>query len=178
MKKTVKKLDPKKFRIIKFLNGEQIICTLIRATKEVLKVSSPMKLVIIPIMTKNEEPASHIILNRYVPLSDDLEYDIYKTSVISVSGANKQIGEYYTDGLMVEEKHLRERNRKPKYKDSMLKVKPAAKAAADEPLDVEFTPDEDAVYTESEFEDGVVGEVKKKDVHPLLRKKMTNALKN
>lgn len=114
-------------------------------------ITRPMRLNMVTI--EDDPNMAQIVLTNFIPFSDDMDYTISANAVICVAGIDKTISQYYSDALVKDSNDRKHSRSKPKETDT--------------DFDVEFTPDEDADYTEETFESGNEGEVT--EIHPLLR---------
>jgi hypothetical protein len=93
------------YYIIKFLNGEEIVCSLKQADKPIIKIINPMRIHAYPKMTKTGQVTEQIVLQKWLhPYSNEIEFEIDKKHIITIAKCSDTMITYYENFLYKKDK--------------------------------------------------------------------------
>ena len=85
-----------KYSVLKLSNGEDIVCRIVEASKEKVKVEDPLLLDVQQITDKQGKIKESIGLLRWIkPFTEEEEYFIEKTSIVITVPASSGLSKYY-----------------------------------------------------------------------------------
>ena len=96
-----------KYSVLKLSNGEDIVCRVVEASKERIKIEDPLLLDVQQITDEDGRIKESVGLLRWIkPFTEEEEYFIEKTSIVITVPASSGLSKYY-------EYVLRELNKLP-----------------------------------------------------------------
>ena len=85
-----------KYSVLKLSNGEDIVCRIVEASKEKVKVEDPLLLDVQQITDKQGKIKESVGLIRWIkPFTEEEEYFIEKTSIVITVPASIGLSKYY-----------------------------------------------------------------------------------
>ena len=85
-----------KYSVLKLSNGEDIVCRIVEASKEKVKVEDPLLLDVQQITDKQGKIKESVGLIRWIqPFTEEEEYFIEKTSIVITVPASSGLSKYY-----------------------------------------------------------------------------------
>ena len=85
-----------KYSVLKLSNGEDIVCRIVEASKEKVKVEDPLLLDVQQITDKQGKIKESVGLIRWIkPFTEEEEYFIEKTSIVITVPASNGLSKYY-----------------------------------------------------------------------------------
>ena len=85
-----------KYSALKLSNGEDIVCRIVEASKEKVKVEDPLLLDVQQITDKQGKIKESVGLIRWIkPFTEEEEYFIEKTSIVITVPASSGLSKYY-----------------------------------------------------------------------------------
>ena len=85
-----------KYSVLKLSNGEDIVCRIVEASKEKVKVEDPLLLDVQQITDKQGKIKESIGLLRWIkPFTEEEEYFIEKNSIVITVPASSGLSKYY-----------------------------------------------------------------------------------
>ena len=85
-----------KYSVLKLSNGEDIVCRIVEASKEKVKVENPLLLDVQQITDKQGKIKESVGLIRWIkPFTEEEEYFIEKTSIVITVPASIGLSKYY-----------------------------------------------------------------------------------
>ena len=85
-----------KYSVLKLSNGEDIVCRIVEASKEKVKVEDPLLLDVQQITGKQGKIKESVGLIRWIkPFTEEEEYFIEKTSIVITVPASIGLSKYY-----------------------------------------------------------------------------------
>ena len=85
-----------KYSVLKLSNGEDIVCRIVEASKEKVKVEDPLLLDVQQITDKQGKIKESIGLLRWIkPFTEEEEYYIEKNSIVITVPASSGLSKYY-----------------------------------------------------------------------------------
>ena len=85
-----------KYSVLKLSNGEDIVCRIVEASKEKVKVEVPLLLDVQQITDKQGKIKESVGLIRWIkPFTEEEEYFIEKTSIVITVPASIGLSKYY-----------------------------------------------------------------------------------
>ena len=85
-----------KYSVLKLSNGEDIVCRVVEASKEKVKVEDPLLLDVQQITDKQGKIKESVGLIRWIkPFTEEEEYFIEKTSIVITVPASSGLSKYY-----------------------------------------------------------------------------------
>ena len=85
-----------KYSVLKLSNGEDIVCRIVEASKEKVKVEDPLLLDVQQITEKQGKIKESIGLLRWIkPFTEEEEYYIEKNSIVITVPASSGLSKYY-----------------------------------------------------------------------------------
>ena len=85
-----------KYSVLKLSNGEDIVCRIVEASKEKIKVEDPLLLDVQQITDKQGKIKESVGLIRWIkPFTEEEEYFIEKTSIVITVPASIGLSKYY-----------------------------------------------------------------------------------
>ena len=85
-----------KYSVLKLSNGEDIVCRIVEASKEKVKVEDPLLLDVQQITDKQGKIKESVGLIRWIkPFTEDEEYFIEKNSIVITVPASIGLSKYY-----------------------------------------------------------------------------------
>ena len=85
-----------KYSVLKLSNGEDIVCRVVEASKEKVKVEDPLLLDVQQITDKQGKIKESVGLIRWIkPFTEEEEYFIEKTSIVITVPASIGLSKYY-----------------------------------------------------------------------------------
>jgi|TARA_Y100000310_G_scaffold174968_1_gene175061 hypothetical protein len=88
------------YYIIKFHNGEEIICSLKQADEETVKLVHPMRIHAYPKMTETGQVKEQIALHRWLhPYTNEIEFEINKKDIMTLAKCSDTMMTYYENFL-------------------------------------------------------------------------------
>ena len=85
-----------KYSVLKLSNGEDIVCRIVEASKEKVKVEDPLLLDVQQITDKQGKIKESVGLIRWIkPFTEEEEYFIEKTSIVITVPASRGLSKYY-----------------------------------------------------------------------------------
>ena len=101
-----------KYSVLKLSNGEDIVCRIVEASKEKVKVEDPLLLDVQQITDKQGKIKESVGLIRWIkPFTEEEEYFIEKTSIVITVPASIGLSKYY--------EHVLKRLDKPVIKETL-----------------------------------------------------------
>ena len=85
-----------KYSVLKLSNGEDIVCRIVEASKEKVKVEDPLLLDVQQITDKQGKIKESVGLIRWIkPFTEEKEYFIEKNSIVITVPASSGLSKYY-----------------------------------------------------------------------------------
>ena len=85
-----------KYSVLKLSNGEDIVCRIVEASKEKVKVEDPLLLDVQQITDKQGKIKESVGLIRWIkPFTEEEEYFIEKNSIVITVPASSGLSKYY-----------------------------------------------------------------------------------
>ena len=85
-----------KYSVLKLSNGEDIVCRIVEASKEKVKVEDPLLLDVQQITDKQGKIKESVGLIRWIkPFTEEEEYFIEKSSIVITVPASSGLSKYY-----------------------------------------------------------------------------------
>ena len=85
-----------KYSVLKLSNGEEIVCRIVEASKEKVKVEDPLLLDVQQITDKQGKIKESVGLIRWIkPFTEEEEYFIEKNSIVITVPASSGLSKYY-----------------------------------------------------------------------------------
>jgi len=85
-----------KYSVLKLSNGEDIVCRIVEASKEKVKVEDPLLLDVQQITDKQGKIKESVGLIRWIkPFTEEEEYFIQKNSIVITVPASSGLSKYY-----------------------------------------------------------------------------------
>ena len=85
-----------KYSVLKLSNGEDIVCRIVEASKEKIKVEDPLLLDVQQITDKQGKIKESVGLIRWIkPFTEEEEYFIEKNSIVITVPASSGLSKYY-----------------------------------------------------------------------------------
>ena len=85
-----------KYSVLKLSNGEDIVCRIVEASKEKVKVEDPLLLDVQQITAKQGKIKESVGLIRWIkPFTEEKEYFIEKNSIVITVPASSGLSKYY-----------------------------------------------------------------------------------
>ena len=85
-----------KYSVLKLSNGEDIVCRIVEASKEKVKVEDPLLLDVQQITDKQGKIKESVGLIRWIkPFTEEEEFFIEKTSIVITVPASSGLSKYY-----------------------------------------------------------------------------------
>ena len=85
-----------KYSVLKLSNGEDIVCRIVEASKEKVKVEDPLLLDVQQITDKHGKIKESVGLIRWIkPFTEEEEYFIEKNSIVITVPASSGLSKYY-----------------------------------------------------------------------------------
>ena len=85
-----------KYSVLKLSNGEDIVCSVVEASKEKVKVEDPLLLDVQQITDKQGKIKESVGLIRWIkPFTEEEEYFIEKNSIVITVPASSGLSKYY-----------------------------------------------------------------------------------
>ena len=85
-----------KYSVLKLSNGEDIVCRIVEASKEKIKIEDPLLLDVQQIKDKDGKIKESIGLLRWIkPFTEEEEYFIEKNSIVITVPASSGLSKYY-----------------------------------------------------------------------------------
>ena len=85
-----------KYSVLKLSNGEDIVCRIVEASKEKVKVEDPLLLDVQQITDKQGKIKESVGLIRWIkPITEEEEYFIEKNSIVITVPASSGLSKYY-----------------------------------------------------------------------------------
>ena len=86
-----------KYSVLKLSNGEDIVCRIVEASKEKVKVEDPLLLDVQQITDKQGKIKESVGLIRWIkPFTEEEEYFIEKNSIVITVPASSGLSKFYT----------------------------------------------------------------------------------
>ena len=96
------------FKVLKMLNGEDVLCKVLEEYKDALVVEYPMSVVKNQIMEANDHIVEHTGLQRWMNFTHDKSFLILKEKILSLGDLAPEVTLYYKHickRLSIEESH-------------------------------------------------------------------------
>ena len=96
------------FKVIKMMNGEDVLCKVLEEYKDALIVEYPMSVVKNQIMEANDHIVEHTGLQRWMNFTHDKSFLILKEKILSLGDLAPEVTQYYKHickRLSIEESH-------------------------------------------------------------------------
>ena len=96
------------FKVIKMMNGEDVLCKVLEEYKDALVVEYPMSVVKNQIMEANDHIVEHTGLQRWMNFTHDKSFLILKEKILSLGDLAPEVTLYYKHickRLSIEESH-------------------------------------------------------------------------
>jgi len=96
------------FKVIKMMNGEDVLCKVLEEYKDALVVEYPMSVVKNQIMESNDHVVEHTGLQRWMNFTHDKSFLILKEKILSLGDLAPEVTLYYKHickRLSIEESH-------------------------------------------------------------------------
>jgi hypothetical protein len=88
------------YYIVKFNNGEEIICSLTETNKNTVKLINPMKIHTYPKMSETGEVKEQVAFHRWLqPYTNETEFNIDKKNIITIVKCSDIMMTYYENFL-------------------------------------------------------------------------------
>jgi|TARA_B100001964_G_scaffold111080_1_gene124040 hypothetical protein len=88
------------YYIIKFFNGEEIVCDLNHIDEEQVKLINPMKIHAYPKMTETGQVKEQIALHRWLhPYTNETEFTVGKKNIMTIAKCSDTMMIYYENFL-------------------------------------------------------------------------------
>ena len=89
-----------KYSVLKLSNGEDIICRIVEASKEKIKVENPLLLDVQQTPSRDGRVKETLGLVKWIkPFTDEEEYYIEKNSIVITVSASSGLSKFYEDVL-------------------------------------------------------------------------------
>mgnify|MGYP001160925952 FL=1 len=89
----LEKISP--YRVMKFTNGDEVICELKHTEGNRFKISQPFKLVTVTVADKNGSVEENLALRKWTSFTDDKVFMIDRQQVVVHYGASVGLAKYY-----------------------------------------------------------------------------------
>ena len=83
------------YKILKMINGEDVLCKILQEYDDSFVVECPMAITKQKVMDRTDHTVEHTGLQRWIGFTDDIKFNIEKVKIIGLANLSQEVTLYY-----------------------------------------------------------------------------------